>query len=170
MKSNNIFFRIEYYLVLVIAFALSSCYDKTEKDNCLNQVDFTYTLRKSIPLKYVGGINYKTFSFYKNETLCLKDTTNLKVTSLDITIPENDTSFLLNDKSKCICLYTYKNFNNDFVSDTIKTGIVQGILVDKSLWKVIIKVKDFDFEGIISSNEKNNGFRVSFPPPRQSER
>lgn len=162
MKSNKNIFRLKCYLVLAISFVLSSCYDKPEIDNCLNQVDFIYTLRKSIPLKNVGGINYITFSFYRNEAF-LKDTI---VTSLDIIIPENNSSFLLKGKSKCTCLYTYKNVNNVFVCDTIKKGIVQGILVDKSLWKVVIKVKDFDFEGIISSNEKNNGFRVNFPVPR----
>ena len=72
----------------MITFALSSCYNKTEKENCLNQVDFIYTLRKSIPLKYVGGFKYKTFSFYRNESLCLK-IVYIKVSTFDQQYPIN---------------------------------------------------------------------------------
>lgn len=163
MKLSPNFFRMKFYFALIIIFILSSCYDKTEKDNCLNQVEFFFILRKSIPLKYAGGINYQKFSFYRNEMPCLKDTLNSKITSLDIIIPDNYTSFSLKGKLKCKCVYTYKKSNNNFVSDSIQTGIAQGILVDKNLWKVVVKIKDFDFEGIISSNEKYNGFRVSSP-------
>lgn len=169
MKFNPNFFRMKFYFTLTIIFILSSCYDKTEKDNCLNQVEFFFTLRKSIPLKYAEGINYQKFSFYRKDTSCLKDTLNSKITSLDIIIPDNYTSFSLKGKLKCKCVYTYKKSNNDFVSDTIQAGIAQGILVDKNLWKVVVKIKDFDFEGIISSNEKHNGFRVSSPRSLKSE-
>jgi len=152
---------MKYYLVLAIAMVLSSCDDKIKKNKCLNHVEFIFTLRKSIPLIYVGGINYQKFSFYRNETLCLEDTTNMKITSLDIFFPNNYTSFSLNDSTKCKCIYTYKNFNNDFITDTVKTGVAEGILVDKDLWKVNIKIKEFNFQGIISSNEKYNGFCVN---------
>lgn len=151
----------KFYMIIAFACVLNSCHEKKMKNTCYNQIDFIFCFKKSVPLIYKGGIIYQRFTFYRNEILCVDDTIKTKVTSLDVYFPDNYTSFSLNGNHQCKCVYTYEKYNNDFKSDTINTGTACGTLVDKNLWKIKIKIKEFNFEGIVSSNEKYNQFRIN---------
>jgi hypothetical protein len=151
---------MRHYVLTLFLFLLCSCKEKKMRNIYVNEVEFVYAFHKSTPLKYVGGVNYQRFSFYRNEDLNFNYKTIKKTTSLDVIIPDNLKVFSLNDNSECKCIYTYKSSSNNFISDTIRSGIVKGVLIDKNLWDVVIKVKDFNFKGIISSDIKNNSFYI----------
>jgi|LakMenE01Jun11ns_1017448.scaffolds.fasta_scaffold9948268_6 hypothetical protein len=81
------------------------------------------------------------------------------ISSYEIFFPLSDKKFDIKNKDKCTALYTYKK-NNSIITDTIRNGIVKGVLVG-NLWDINIKTNNFIYHGIIRSNNKKSKFYLS---------
>jgi len=100
-----------------------------------------------------GGVKIVSFNFYITE---LKESQEMRenVKSLVISIPKNKTRFTLNDKNIFECSYSYFSKKDGLKIEEVKFGKIEGEKIEEGLWKIKIKFKEFNFDGLVVQNRK----------------
>jgi hypothetical protein len=149
---------ISFYLFLMlIAAGCRNSFDVDNKRECAGEVRFLYFFDRPANEQNSNSRSI-SFTFYNQYFQDSSHSITLKLESLTITIPEDDTLFLLKNDSHGEFLYTLKNETGTIVTKKITEGVIEGALVGDGVWEIKVKVNAFDFLVLVSTQKKRRGY------------
>ncbi|OOV17725.1 hypothetical protein [Flavobacterium sp. LM4] len=141
-------------IALIIFLFFVNCTNHNELKKS-SKTEFTYYYEEPEVLMNKGGVKTISFLFFITELKRNQEVSREDVKSLIISIPENKIKFSLNDQNIWQCKYSYFLKKDGFKSEVVKHGRIEGEKIEEGIWKIKIKFKEFDFDGLVMQNKKH---------------